>query len=116
MVIMSKYMQIDIRVLPVYEKRLWEQFPHITDLLRQMSYAEPVEKEVSLYVLVDYMVSLIHNPDAPEVVRNKIEKPVQEILVLKRLAREQLVSRRLNELDQTLYLIEDLFQDLEEAL
>ena len=116
MLTMSKYMQIDIRVLPIYEKRLWEQFPRITDLLRQMSYGDPVEKEVSLYVLVDYMVSLVRNPETTQVVRNKIEKPVQKILDLKRLAREQLLAKKLNELDQTLYLIEDLFQDLEEAL
>ena len=113
---MSKFMQVDIRVIPRYERSLVEQFPRITDLLKQMYYTEPVEKEVSLYALVDYMVSVTHNPEMPHDIKRKIKPYVQKMLSSKRIAREQLLSKKLNELDKSLYLIEDQFEDLEGAL
>lgn len=113
---MGKFMQVDIRVIPIYERSLVEQFPRITDLLKQMSYTEPVEKEVSLYALVDYMVSLENNPETPDDIKRKIKPYVQKMLSSKRIAREQLLSKKLNELDKSLYLIEDQFEDLEGAL
>lgn len=113
---MSKFMQVDIRVIPVYEKSLAKQFPRITDLLKKMSYREPVKKEVSLYVLVDYMVRLEDNPETPDDIKRKIKPYVQKMLSEKRIAREQLLSKKLNELDNSLYLIEDQFEDLESAL
>jgi hypothetical protein len=113
---MGKFMQVDIRVIPIYEKSLAEQFPRITDLLKQMYYTEPVEKEVSLYALVDYMVSVGNNPETPDDIKRKIKPYVQKMLSSKRIAREQLLSKKLNELDKTLYLIEDQFEDLEGSL
>ena len=46
---MSKYMQIDIRIIPFYEKRFEKRFPNIADLLRRMSHKDLVEREVSFY-------------------------------------------------------------------
>jgi len=113
---MSKFMQVDIRVIPIYEKSMAEQFPRITDLLKKMSYTEPVQKEVPLYALVDYMVSVENNPETPDDIKRKIKPYVQKMLSSKRIAREQLLSKKLNELDKSLYLIEDQFEDLEGVL
>lgn len=113
---MGKFMQVDIRVIPIYEKGLAEQFPRISDLLKKMSYTEPVEKEFSLYALVDYMVSVEKNPETPDDIKRKIKPYVQKMLSSKRIAREQLLSNKLNELDKSLYLIEDQFEDLEGVL
>ncbi len=113
---MSKFMQVDIRVIPIYEKSMAEQFPRITDLLKKMSYTDPVEKEIPLYAVVDYMVSVENNPETPDDIKRKIKPYVQKMLSSKRMAREQLLSKKLNELDKSLYLIEDQFEDLEGAL
>lgn len=113
---MSQYMQIDIRVIPFYEKPFVERFPNIADLLKRMSYTAPQKKEVSFYALVDNMVSISHDPDVPSDVKEKIGPFVQEMARVKKMAREQLLSRKLNELDQLLYKIEDQFEDLESSL
>ena len=41
---MSKYTQIDIRLIPFYEKGFVKQFPRIVRLLREWSYRTPLEK------------------------------------------------------------------------
>ena len=51
---MSKYMQVDVRVIPSYEKRFEKRFPNITDLLRRMSHKDLVEREISFYEMADY--------------------------------------------------------------
>ena len=113
---MSKYMQIDIRVIPFYEKSFEGRFPRISDLLKKNSYKNLFQRELSLYELVEYIVSLSRNPETPPGTREKVEPFVPKLLELKDRAREHLLGRRLNELDQVLYKIEDQFEDLEDAL
>ena len=113
---MSRHMQIDIRVIPFYEKPFSRQFPNIANLLEDASYTEPLKKEVSLYLLVDYLASLSNDPQVPSITREKISPHVQRLLDLKETARSQLLSRNLNELDQSLYRMEDLFEDMEDSL
>ena len=113
---MSQYMQIDIRVVPFYEKPFVERFPNIADLLKRVSYPDPQTKEISFYSLVDNMVSMSRDPGVPSDVKESIGPFVQEMLSLKKMAREKLLSRDLNELDQLLYKIEDQFEELENSL
>lgn len=113
---MSKFMQIDIRVIPFYEKRFEKQFPHIADLLRRMFHKEFVEKEVSFYEMADALEAILDSPDTPSALRDTISPYVKRIMGLKAVARELLLARRLNELDQELYQMEDVFEDLEGAL
>ena len=113
---MSKYMQIDIRVIPFYEKRFEKRFPHIADLLRRMSYKELVEKEVSFYEMADALEAISDSPDTPADIRDTILPYMKKIVALKEVAREHLLARRLNELDQELYRMEDVYEDLEAAL
>jgi len=113
---MSQYMQIEIRVIPFYEKPFVERFPNIADLLKRMSYPDPQTKEISFYALVDNMVSMSRDPDVPSDVKESIGPFVQEMLSVKKMARERLLSRDLNELDQYLYKIEDQFEELESGL
>ena len=47
-------MQVDVRVIPSYEKRFEKRFPNITDLLRRMSHKDLVEREISFYEMADY--------------------------------------------------------------
>lgn len=113
---MSQYMQIDVRIVPFYEKPFEKKFPRIAALLRSASYAEAFEEEVSLYVLVDSLVSLSRHPMTSSAVKEKIRPYADRMVPVKRMARESLTSRKLNELDQFLYQIEDLFEDLESKL
>ncbi len=113
---MSRYMQIDIRLVPFYEKRFEKQFPHIADLLRRMSYKDLVEEEVSLYEMADAIEAIAENPDTPTALRDAVAPYAERIMGLKEAAREHLLARRLNELDQLLYRLEDGFEDMEAAL
>jgi hypothetical protein len=109
-------MQIDIRIIPFYEKSFETRFPRISDLLKQTSYEKSSERELSLYELVEYIVSLSRDGEVPLKIRQKVEPFVSKMLESKNTAREHLLARRLNELDQFLYEIEDQFEDLEDAL
>lgn len=113
---MSKYMQIDIRVIPFYEKRFEKQFPHIAELLGRMYRRERVEKETSFYDLTDALETIAESPETPSELRDRISPYVKKMVRVKEVAREHLLARRLNELDQALYRMEDGFEDLEGAL
>jgi hypothetical protein len=113
---MSRYMQIDIRIIPFYEGRFEKRFPRIADLLRQTSHKDLVEKEVSLYELTDYLETIAESPDTPSSIKEKLGPYVLKIMPLREVAREHLLARRLNELDRVLYLIEDAYEDLEDVL
>ena len=112
----SKYMQVDIRIIPFYEKRFEKRFPNIAELLRQMSHKDLVEREISFYEMADYLETITDNPGTPSDVRDKLGPYAEKIMELKEIAREHLLSRRLNEMDQVLYEMEDQFVDLEEVL
>jgi len=113
---MSQYMQIDVRIVPFYEKPFEKNFPEIAALLKSASYGEDLEGDVSLYVLVDSLVSLSRHPMTPSAIKEKIGPYADRMAPVKRMARESLTARKLNELDQFLYQIEDLFEDLESNL
>jgi hypothetical protein len=113
---MSKYIQIDIRLRPFYEKPLVKVFPKIAKLMSSMDYKGPLEKEPSLYVLIDTLVSMLRDDMVPSDIKEKINPYVTKMKTLKETARELLLSRKLNELDQILYQIEDQFLDLESSL
>ncbi|GEM_PF-1181808 len=113
---MSRYMEIEIRVKPFYETSFAHQFPNISELLRRMDYQEPLKKESSLYTLVDTVVSIARSPRTPSAVKDRIGPIIENMRALKREAREHLLARRLKELDQWLYLLEDRFDELEQAL
>ena len=113
---MSQFMQIDIRVIPFFEVPFEKRFPHLVDLLRRLSYGELLKKEISFYDLVDVFVTISEHPDTPAGVREQMGSYVQRMADLKEEARDHLLARRLDDLDQTLYKIEDQFEDLEGAL
>jgi hypothetical protein len=109
-------MQIEIKLIPYYEQPFSRLFPGITEFLHQLSRHALIEKEVSLYDLIDHVVTLNNDPRLPPSYKEKIGSHVLTLLSLKRRAREHLLSRRLNDLDRVLYKIEDAFEELEAAL
>ena len=113
---MSKFMQIDIRIIPFFEKPFEKIFPKIVELLQSSSYGEILKKSISFYDLVDTMVTIMEHPDTPKEIKENIAPSVRKMQQLKETAREYLLSRKLNDLDRVLYQIEDQFEDLEGSL
>ncbi len=114
---MSKYIQIDIRVLAAYGPGgLKSAFPNLYDLLSTCRYDLVVEKEPSLYDMVDVLVRIRNDPNVPEVAKKPVAESASEFVKVRDEARELLLSRRLNDLDRLLYRLEDLFEELERKL
>jgi hypothetical protein len=113
---MSKYMQIDIRLIPIYEKGFAEHFPGIASLLKEGGYQKHIDNDESLYLLIDCLVDITRAPDFSSEIKKRIAPYVTKMSALKEMAREELLPRRLKELDQCLYQIEDLFEDLEKNI
>lgn len=113
---MSKFMQIDIRIIPFFEKPFEKTFPNIAKLLRRLSYEEILKKGISFYDLIDTMVTIMEHPDTPKEIKETIAPVVRKMDDLKETAREYLLARKLNDLDQVFYQIEDQFEDLERFL
>lgn len=113
---MSKYMQIDIRLIPIYEKGFAEHFQGIAGLLKKGDYQKHMDDAPSIYLIVDYLVDMIHDPDVSQYIKEQIAPYVTKMKALKETAQEMLLSRKLDELDQCLYQIEDQFEDLEKNL
>lgn len=109
-------MQIDIKLLPFYERSFKTHFPRLAKLLQALSHSEPLEKELSLYALVDVLQRILRDPGTPQDIKSKVAPQLQKLLPLKGEARELLLARQLNALDQLLYRMEDEFEELERAL
>ncbi len=113
---MSQFMQIDVRVIPFFEVPFEKRFPRLVELLRRLNYGEVLKREPSFYELIDTMVTILDHPESPSEVKVLIGPYVHRLSELKEDAREHLLGRRLDALDQALYRIEDQFEDLEGAL
>lgn len=113
---MSRFMQIDVRVMPFYEKGFRGHFPKLAELFRSARVLEAQASEASLYALTDYVVSLSRDPLVPRERRERVAPHAERLLLLKSQARDHLLARRLNELDALLYLMEDAFEELEASL
>lgn len=110
---MSKYMQIDIRLLPTYgEGGLKQAFPDLYKLLSESGYDLVIEKEPSLYEMVEVMIRIKNDPHVRKDSKKSIIQKLDELIKVRDQARESLLARRLNELDRFLYKLEDLFADL----
>jgi len=110
---MSKYMQIDIRLVPFYTKGFKGHFPRLAKAMENSGYLETATPEVSLYSLVDVLKRMNLDPGVPSFVKEKLMPFLEKLTALRDGAREELLKRRLNELDQILYRIEDEFEDME---
>ena len=113
---MSRYMQVDIRIIPFYEKSFQKSFPNLTEMLRQMGYDQLAQGDTSLYHMADHLEDIMDNPGTPVNLKEKLGPHVERIMELKESARDHLLARRLNQLDQVLYRMEDEFSDLEDLL
>lgn len=114
---MSKYMQIDIRLLPIYgQGGLKNAFPNLFNLLSNSGYNLVADKEPSLYEMTDVMERIRNDPHVRRESKTPIISKIEALTKVRDEARECLLARRLDDLDRLLYKLEDLFGDLEKDL
>ncbi len=114
---MSRLMEITIKLIPIYGSGgLAGRLPNLARRLKEFGYEKVLREEPSVYELVDVLIRLSNDPAVLATVKRPIARMLDEITEVRNLARNQLLARRLNELDQTLYRLEDLFEDLEREL
>ena len=110
---MSKYIQIDVRLLAAYgEGGLKRAFPDLYRLLDEGGYNLVIEREPSLYEMVEVMIRMNNDPNVGREAKKRIAKKLEEMKQVRDRAREALLSGRLSELDGLLYKLEDLFGEL----
>jgi uncharacterized alpha/beta hydrolase family protein len=114
---MSKYMQIDVRLVPLYGSGGFaSRFPNLARFLKNYSYNLVLEDEPSLYQMVDVVTRLKTDPAIPKGAKEPLIRMEPELVKRRDEARQMLLALQLKELDRCLYQIEDLFSDLEVAL
>ncbi len=113
---MSKYMQIDIKIIPFYKENFSKTFPRLYEWLRKIGYANYVCEDKSLYEIVDILEDIIKDPKVAKESREKLSSFYRKAMTIKKEAREMLLSRNLNELDKLLYKLEDVFSDLDKDI
>ena len=113
---MSKYMQIDIKIIPFYKEGFSKTFPRIYEFFKEVGYSKYVSEDKSLYEIVDIIENIAKDPGVKEDYREKLSPYCKKLVEIKKEAREMLLSRRLNELDKLLYRLEDVFADLNEDI
>jgi hypothetical protein len=112
---MSKYMQIDVRLMPFYEKGFKGHFPKLAKAMESSGHLDSGGPEASLYSLVDVLRRMNLDPQVLPLVKERLGPFLEKLIALKEVAREALLARRLNELDHVLYRMEDEFEDMERA-
>lgn len=114
---MSKYIQIDIRLLPVYGSGgLKGAFPNLFQFLSSSGYDRVIDKEPSLYEMVEVMIRVKNDPHVRPGSKEPVVSKLAELIKVRDLARQSLLARRFDELDRLLYSLEDLFGDIEANL
>lgn len=112
---MSKFMEIEIKLVPAYGSGGFAgRFPNLAKFLKDCGYERVLEEEPSLYQLVDVLTRVSNDPAIADRAKSAIARMHDKIQKVRDEAREYLLGRHLNELDKTLYRLEDLFNDLEQ--
>ncbi len=110
-------MQIDVRLLPAYGAGgLKGAVPNIYKMLADYGYDLVIEKAPSIYDMVEVMIRVNNDPHVSGDAKRQVVKKLSDLIKTRDKAREALLARRLNELDQLLYDLENLFGELDENL
>lgn len=111
---MSKFTEIEIKLLPIYGSSGFAgRFPRLTSFLKEWGYERVVDEAPNLYHFVEVLTRLRNDPSIPDIAKKPLLLLHDKIQTVRDEAREHLLARQLNELDQDLYRLEDLYEDLE---
>ncbi|MBM4285980.1 MAG: hypothetical protein FJ128_12155 [Deltaproteobacteria bacterium] len=111
---MSKYMQLRITIVPYYEKDFKNTYPK---LARQLRYGKSdlAEPNPSLYDLVGQLDKLLYTFDGTPL-RDALFPHREVLLNLHKKIEENIAHRNLAQVDQLLYKLEDVFDNIESEL
>lgn len=110
-------MHIEIRLIPVYDQGGFaKQYPGCSALLRDVGKKRLVDEPLTLYHLVDELARMARDPNVSPLWKKVLDKHLPQVVGCRDKAREALLARELRDLDQLLYRLEDLFQDLDKDL
>ncbi len=114
---MSRTMQIDVRLIPVYEQGRFDQlYPGCAAMLRDVGKNRLVQDPPTLYHLVEELERTARDPKVSSLWKKVLDKHIPELARCRDKAREALLARELRDLDRILYRLEDLIQDLDRDL
>lgn len=114
---MSRTMQIEIRLVPVYDQGGFaKQYPGCSALLRDVGKKRLADEPITLYHLVEELARTARDPSVSGLWKKVLEKHMSPLVQCRDEAREALLARDLRELDRLLYRLEDLFRDLDKDL
>lgn len=110
-------MQIDIRLIPVYDQGGFaKQYPGCSALFRDVGKKRLIDEPLTLYQLVEELARTAGDPNVSGLWKKVLNRYLPRLVECRDKAREALLARELRELDQFLYRLEDLFQDLDKDL
>jgi hypothetical protein len=111
---MSKHMQITVTVKPFYAAEFEQAYPN---LARHLGYLDAplVRSNPSLYELVTQLDKLLYAFDGTRL-REVLLPHREKLLSLHKSIEEHIGSWNLPQADQLLYKIEDIFDEIEDAL
>jgi len=109
---MSKNMQLTVRVRPYYKKSLKADLPAIG---RGLSYLNEawIEEGPSLFDIVGRLDKLLYDLEGNPPFREILLKYQDKLRRLHNEVEENIANWKLAEADQTLYQIEDVFDQIE---
>jgi hypothetical protein len=109
---MSKYMQLTVRVRPYYKKGLKADYPAIC---RGLSYIDEalVEEGPSLLDIVGRLDKLLYDLEGNPPFREILLRHKDKLSKLHVEVQEHIADWKLAKADQTLYQIEDIFDQIE---
>ena len=111
---MSKYMHINVTVLPYYPRDLEETYPKLARNLKNLD-AALVERDPSLYELVGQLDKLLHAFEGTKF-REVLFPQRDKLLDLHKSIEEKIADWNLAQADRLLYAIEDVFEKIESGL
>lgn len=112
--IMSKYMQLTVKVRPYYEKDLEKTYPKLARNLRRID-PNWANQNPSLFDIAERLDILLFRSEGTPF-RDLLLGYRERLLKLHGAVQESMADWRLAEADQHLYKLEDVFDEVEEKL
>lgn len=111
---MSKYMQLKITVMPLYQNDLEDTYPDLARRLRSLA-PELVERNPSLYEIAGQFDKLLYVFDGTPL-REVLLRYREDLRNLHKSITENIADWNLAQADRLLYKMEDIFEKIESEL
>jgi hypothetical protein len=108
---MSKYMQLTVTVRPFYEREMKIAYPKLVRYLRQADSAL-LDRDPSLYELAGQLDSLLYISDGTSL-REVLLRHGDSLRNTHKKVQENIADRNLGQADKLLYILEDIFDEIE---